>query len=144
MEVINNVIYHIGNCGLAAWDSSASGLFINNIVTECGEVDEWVCKQTGVWMNSMSFEFAYNDIWGNTGEQVCSGGVPDGADCSPIEFDGIDGNLSVDPEFTDTSEFELSPGSQLIDQGDPDILDTDGSRSDMGVHGGPNAGQAVP
>jgi len=34
----------------------------------------------------------------------------------------------------------LDPASPLIDAGDPTILDPDGSRSDIGIYGGPAAG----
>ncbi len=53
---------------------------------------------------------------------------------------GTDGNLSVDPMFLDTN-FHLDPSSTLIDAGDTAVLDPDGSTSDIGVHGGPGAGQ---
>ncbi|MBK7230451.1 MAG: hypothetical protein IPH97_16645 [Ignavibacteriales bacterium] len=47
-------------------------------------------------------------------------------------------NLSVDPMFVnDTSDFHLQKYSKLIDAGDPNILDKDGSRSDIGLFGGP-------
>ena len=48
----------------------------------------------------------------------------------------------VDPSYTDLSgdvwdwDLQLSGGS-LLDAGDPNILDADGSRSDMGAYGGP-------
>jgi len=144
MEAINNVVYQVGNTGMAAWDSAATGLFVNNVVTGCGNVDEWVAKQTGVWMNSDGVVLAYNDIWDNNGQQVCTGGSPDGFDCTPVEFDGIDGNISLDPLFVDTEEYEPAGGSPLLDAGDPEVPDTDGSRSDMGIHGGPNAGATEP
>ena len=47
-------------------------------------------------------------------------------------------NTSVDPMFVnDTSDFHLQKYSPLIDSGDPTILDKDGSRSDIGLYGGP-------
>ncbi len=59
---------------------------------------------------------------------------------------GTDGNISVDPEYLDTStsdasewDLHLGSASQLIDAGDPAILDPDGSTSDIGAYGGPNA-----
>ncbi len=143
-RVANNVVYQAGNTGMAAWDSAASGSFVNNVVTGCGNVDEWVAKQTGVWMNSDGVVLAYNDIWDNNGQQVCTGGSPEGFDCTPVEFDGIDGNISQDPLFVDTEEYEPAGGSPLLDAGDPGCLDTDGSRSDMGIHGGPNVGATDP
>lgn len=143
MEAVNNVIVANGTTGLAAWDPTASGRFVNNVVTGNGwSADEWVGKRTGVWMNAPgSFELAYNDVWGNQTEDVCTGGIPGGDPCTPIDLDSEDGNLSVDPRFEDTTDFDLLYSSDLIDAGDPAILDLDGSRSDMGVHGGPEAGR---
>ncbi len=52
-------------------------------------------------------------------------------------------NLSVDPMIVndDTTQgeldFHLQAYSPLIDAGDPTILDRDGSRSDIGLYGGP-------
>jgi len=52
-------------------------------------------------------------------------------------------NLSVDPMIVndDTThgelDFHLQKYSPLIDAGDPNILDRDGSRSDIGLYGGP-------
>ena len=48
-------------------------------------------------------------------------------------------NLSVDPMFVneDSLDFHLQRYSPLIDAGDPEILDKDGSRSDIGLLGGP-------
>jgi hypothetical protein len=49
-------------------------------------------------------------------------------------------SMTVDPLYTDPSsgDFSLSSGSPLIDAGDPDILDADGSVSDVGAYGGPS------
>ena len=59
---------------------------------------------------------------------------------------GTDGNVSVDPGYTDVSstdpmdwDLTLAAGSGLIDAGDPSILDTDGSTSDIGATSGPDA-----
>ena len=48
-------------------------------------------------------------------------------------------NISVDPMFVneDSLDFRLQMFSPLIDAGDPEILDKDGSRSDIGLFGGP-------
>jgi hypothetical protein len=48
-------------------------------------------------------------------------------------------NIFVDPMFVnkDNMDFHLQMYSPLIDAGDPNILDKDGSRSDIGLFGGP-------
>ena len=48
-------------------------------------------------------------------------------------------NIIVNPMFNDAlnQDFHLQMFSPLIDAGDPAILDVDGSRSDIGIYGGP-------
>ena len=77
-----------------------------------------------------------SDVWGNTPDQYS--GVP-----NPT---GVAGNVSVDPEFlalsaSDPAEWDLhlSTTSPLIGAGDASVLDPDGSPTDMGVYGGPEA-----
>ena len=59
------------------------------------------------------------------------------------DVDGVDepvvsnGNIDEDPDFT--GNYELAGSSPCIDAGSPSISDNDGSRSDMGLYGGPNA-----
>jgi hypothetical protein len=57
------------------------------------------------------------------------------------------GNISADPELLDITpilaedwDVHLSTTSVLVDAGDPTLLDPDGSPSDIGAYGGPNAG----
>jgi parallel beta-helix repeat protein len=79
--------------------------------------------------NNPTSIFKYNNSWNNTVNY--SGFTPDST------------NLSVDPMIVndDTTQgdldFHLQKYSPLIDAGDPNILDRDGSRSDIGLYGGP-------
>ncbi len=140
MEVTNNVIARNGTTGLAAWDPNASGRFANNVVTGNGwSADEWVGKRTGVWMNSAGVELAYNDVWDNAPEDVCTGGIPGAEPCLAVDFLEDGTNLSEPPRFRDTDAYEPLYSSPLIDRGDPDLLDPDGTRSDLGIWGGPAA-----
>jgi hypothetical protein len=68
----------------------------------------------------------YNDSWNN--ETNYSNFLPDST------------NISVDPMFVteNNRDFHLQMFSPLIDAGDPNILDKDGSRSDIGLYGGPH------
>jgi len=72
----------------------------------------------------------FNNSWNNTTNYE-NGLIPDST------------NLSVDPMIVndDTTQgdldFHLQKYSPLIDAGDPTILDRDGSRSDIGLYGGP-------
>lgn len=63
-----------------------------------------------------------------------------------IPFFAEAGNLFTEPMFTEYEadlpvDFHLSDESPLINAGDPNISDPDGSRSDMGAYGGPFADQ---
>ncbi|MCA9380387.1 right-handed parallel beta-helix repeat-containing protein, partial [Candidatus Dojkabacteria bacterium] len=49
------------------------------------------------------------------------------------------GNIQVDPQFVSATDFHLKSTSPAKNTGDPNIKDTDGSRSDMGMYGGPNS-----
>ena len=81
-----------------------------------------------------SIEIAYSAFYDNTWPDFRGLDDPTGSD----------GNLEADPLYADISssdpldwDLTLSTGSSLIDAGDPSILDSDGSVSDMGAHGGP-------
>jgi hypothetical protein len=71
----------------------------------------------------------YNNSWNN--------------DINYLGFTPDSTNLSVDPMIVndDTTygklDFHLQKYSPLIDAGDPNILDIDGTRSDIGLYGGP-------
>jgi parallel beta-helix repeat protein len=129
MKAANNIIYHNGNCGFAVWESTATGVFENNIVAKNGWKDEWVCPCVGVWMNGIpeNFPVRFNDFWDNKAGNY--GSMPDQT--------GISGNISADPQFLDVSKFSLTRSSPCIDAGDSLTIDPDGTRSDMGIHGGP-------
>jgi len=120
IEIINNQItgkltsYGINHIG--PYD-----IVKNNNVTDVG-------KGISVWNNQDLF-IQYNNSWNNN---VNYGGfTPDST------------NLTVDPMIVndDTTQgeldFHLQAYSPLIDAGDPTILDRDGSRSDIGLYGGP-------
>ena len=53
---------------------------------------------------------------------------------------GSDGNIDEDPDYDSSAgDYSLRSSSPCIDAGDPSVTDSDGSRSDMGFHGGPGA-----
>ena len=47
------------------------------------------------------------------------------------------GNIFCNPMYFSDDDFHLQAFSPLIDAGDPDYFDVDGSRSDIGAYGGP-------
>jgi parallel beta-helix repeat protein len=129
MEVINNVIHHNGNCGFAVWEESARGLLKNNIIASNGWREEWVCPGVGIWSHASldDFPIGWNNVWDNAAGNYA--GIPD--------LTGFGGNMSSDPLFEGKGSFTLRPLSPCIDTGDTLIIDSDGTRSDMGLFGGP-------
>lgn len=99
---------------------------INNKVRNNAAVN--VNGKIGAWYVQNDYKFGYNNIYGNVSY---SGFAPDST------------NLSVDPMVVrdtgdiDSLDFHLQKYSPMIDAGDPNILDRDGSRSDIGLYGGP-------
>ncbi len=131
MDCSNNVIYHNGNCGFGLWSGEATGRVTNCIIADNGWREMWVCPPVGVWNNGhpLLFPFTYNVLWGN--KDGAFEGMPDLID--------VDGNIAVDPEFQGVDEFRLPPESPLIDAGNPELTDPDGTQSDIGLYGGPSA-----
>ena len=69
----------------------------------------------------------YNDLWNNIWDNIFGYG----------NLNFVEGNIHADPMFIDSSNYHLQMFSPLIDAGDPEIQDVDGSRSDIGCYGGP-------
>ncbi len=139
MDITNNVVNHNGNCGVAPWSTESRGRIINNIITNNGWRKEWVCPCVGVWNYGdwAKWEFAHNIVWNNK-----EGNYRDIWDQTDIN-----GNLSIDPQFAGDSIFILGEGSPAVDAGHPEISDIDGTCSDVGLYGGPqakNPGSAQP
>ena len=86
--------------------------------------------------DTLILNISYSDIYDNGDSPFSDVSDPTGAD----------GNFSADPLYMDLSssssaDWDIHPsdGSPLIDAGDPSILDLDGSPSDVGATGGPDA-----
>jgi len=94
--------------------------YINNAVAKAytgfyeltEQVDTVVIKYNNLWQNVRNYRM-FDDI-----------------------VDSV-GNIYQDPMFMGDWDFHLQAYSPLIDAGDPDILDVDGTRSDIGCYGGP-------
>ncbi|RKY99641.1 MAG: hypothetical protein DRQ13_01930 [Ignavibacteriae bacterium] len=133
----NNIFYRIsgGNYGLSTYGDTV----VNNIV-----YGAWgdgisgassVIKNTHIEkaVNGLDYDvgggsppvFQYNNLWNN--QNNFQDFTPDST------------NIYRDPMFVneDSLDFHLQMYSPLIDAGDPNILDKDGSRSDIGLFGGP-------
>ncbi len=131
MDITNNVVHYNGNCGVAPWSTESRGRIVNNIITENGWRDQWVCPCVGVWnygdwakwqfSNNIVFnnkEGEYRDIWDQT---------------------DINGNLNIDPLFIGPGDFHVQDSSPAVHGGDSTIYNIDGSRSHIGLYGGPQA-----
>ncbi|MFH1502551.1 MAG: right-handed parallel beta-helix repeat-containing protein [Candidatus Eisenbacteria bacterium] len=138
MEASNNVVARNGNCGVALWSDEATLALSGNIITGNGWRDEWVCPRVGVWLNGdeRNLDARFNNVWGNV-----EGDYRDVDDLT-----GSNGNVSLDPQFADSLDFSLLPGSPCLGAADPAGLDSDGGPADMGSGGGPDAlrGAEIP
>ena len=135
LEASNNVIVRNGNCGFAVWSEEARGIAVNNVIADNGWRREWVCPRVGVWHNGRveDFPILFNDLSGNVL----------GAWRSELAQPRPAANIEVDPLFRGPEDFRPRPGSPLVDAGDSTRTDRDGSRSDIGLAGGPAAGPAI-
>ncbi len=131
MDISNNLIRHNGNCGVAPWSTESRGRIINNIIIKNGWRKEWVCPCVGVWNYGdwAKWDFSFNIVWDNK-----EGNYRDIWDQTDIN-----GNLSVNPGFLNDSSLVLGPDSPAIDAGHPELSDPDGTCSDIGIWGGPQA-----
>jgi hypothetical protein len=97
----------------------------NNVFADCPNG-----VRLELWHHESSHaDLSYNCFWNIPGFVISS---------DTMNIDST-GNLFAYPTFAnpDSFNFHLQAYSPLIDAGDPNILDVDGSRSDIGVFGGP-------
>lgn len=112
----NNTIKNTGQSG-DGWGIGIDYMdsIYNNSLTEN--------REAAIILDSCFYN--YNNAWGNQIEPSFN-----------LFIDPV-GNISVDPMFVSFFDVHLQAFSPLIDAGDPDILDPDGTRSDIGAYGGP-------
>lgn len=120
-----------GVWNLTVHDSSGAGLSLTDCVAV--EVGNTIFSGGAVGLSASGCEpaaFSYNLLWDNAADTSGSWTLPSGA-----------GVVLADPEFTaaDFGDFTLRAGSPAVDAGHPSVKDTDGTRSDIGAHGGPDA-----
>ncbi len=121
-KIENNIINN-HKVAIQPYTSYTPLIFLNNSVDSCEVV--FNLNQEGVVKGNIS----YNNFYGN-------GTISN--DISKLNPDTLI-YTSFDPmyEGTDSSNYRLQMYSPLIDAGDPNILDVDGTRSDIGRYGGP-------
>ncbi|UCD62913.1 MAG: right-handed parallel beta-helix repeat-containing protein [Candidatus Zixiibacteriota bacterium] len=131
MDITNNVVHHNGNCGIAPWSTESRGRIVNNIVTENGWREEWVCPCVGVvnYGDWAKWDFGHNIVWGNQ----------EGDYLDIFDQTGMKGNLSEDPLFAGDGDFHVLDNSPALNAGDTAIFNRDGTVSHIGLYGGPQA-----
>ncbi|MGH8015204.1 MAG: right-handed parallel beta-helix repeat-containing protein [Candidatus Zixiibacteriota bacterium] len=131
MDMSNNVVHHNGNCGIAPWSPESKGRIVNNIVSDNGWRDQWVCPCVGIWNNGdwAKWDFSHNIVWNNKAGNY--EGIFDQS-----EFNG---NLNIDPKIMPDSSYRLQFDSPALNAGDSTIYNPDGTVSHIGTYGGPQA-----
>ncbi len=131
MDISNNVVNNNGNCGIAPWSMECKGRIVNNIVTNNGWRKEWVCPCVGIWNNGNweNWQFAFNIVWNNK----------EGEYREIDDQSGVNGNLNLDPLYSDSIYFNLLENSPALNSGDSSLYNKDGSRSHIGITGGAHA-----
>ncbi|NUN97851.1 MAG: right-handed parallel beta-helix repeat-containing protein, partial [Candidatus Omnitrophica bacterium] len=162
-NIHNNVIYHVGGMGIRAQGNSEPRI-VNNTIYDYGYyagisfaalnigsvtpvifnniVMRGNSEPVGgiLWKLPASPILGYNDVFDPA--NVTGGGsyyaYHDGTTWQ--EASGGPGAISENPQFVDEShgDFHLRPSSPCVNAGhpDPEYLDTDGSRNDIGAYGG--------
>ncbi len=116
MEAINNIV--LGKFKRGIWATSSNNIVKNNYVSGAVSGIEGYAGQYPV--------VTHNNCWDN--------------DYNYLNIPNLDSsNISEYPMFVnpDSGDYRLQMYSPMIDAGDPEILDKDGSRSDIGLFGGP-------
>lgn len=145
-RIIRNLIHNNGTTGieLVSWNNVQ--VTNNTISHNKGGIDVWLTQESipviknnivayndeyGIytWGGENSY-FGYNDVWWNDSNYANYSGML-------RDQTGINGNISADPLFADTSlgDYHLTIYSPCIDVGDPlSPRDPDGSIADIGAY----------
>ncbi|MCX6600947.1 MAG: Ig-like domain-containing protein [bacterium] len=113
--LVHNNLFEGGQVGVDlgyTWGSS-----YNNIIRNCSRYGQW---NAALYTNPL--EYGYNLFWQNGSNY--------------FNFEPGIGDVYGDP-MLDLANGTLLPGSPALHAGNPEILNIDGSRSDIGPFGGP-------
>lgn len=131
---------------IVAKDCKEVGVYVTGVSTKVSNIIAFNNKY-GIFNQEKTAEFvniiSINNKSFNYFSSIYAGWDP-GVSRYLLSFGSGGGNwpncincLTVDPMLT--TDYRLGANSQLIDGGDPTILDLDGSISDIGYYGGPDA-----
>jgi len=143
--IVNNIVINAERHSYYAWNFTAS--FIrNNVFKSPLKSNLDLLQHYGVIENNMIL-YSPTNYWALWNAFVYENPIQPDYNCiwdydkltndPPIRL-GSHNLINVDPELEERS-FRLKNGSPCIDAGNPDLFDPDGSRSDIGVYGGPFA-----
>lgn len=116
-KLINDISYGSFNNGVVYLSGNNAIPVKNNVIMN---------SESGIRLSAPATQSVqYNNVWNVTNPY--------------INFTPDSTNISVDPMFMDEDSvnFLLQKFSKMIDAGDPNLLDVDGTRSDIGAFGGP-------
>jgi|GEM_PF-981792 len=134
--VVNNTL--LGN------EASATGAHVhaeNGTVRLINNIFAWGLDGGGVYGDTTAeagSDLYYNDVWDNSGGEYVG---------SFTDQTGLSGNLNVDPDLKSftldgdetNDDVHLALTSPLVDAGYTGLMDVDGTASDIGAYGGPDA-----
>jgi len=132
--VLENVTIHGSKQAAISLDFFTDAVFTNVIVSE----SEFRSVREGD--TSGDPLLFYNDLEDGYTDADTDSSINDPALINALDPPAVNvGNLVADPGFVDENggDFHLAASSPCLDAGSPRILDADGTRSDMGVFGGP-------
>lgn len=131
------------------WFQEGTARFVNANIGNNHETTASGSRNGTVWVTAesgpapSSIDFSSSNLFG--GDLIMANSNADLDTHVPLPNPaGTNGNISVDPLYTDLSnsdpllwDLRLQSSSQCINAGDPELLDADGTRSDIGAYGGP-------
>ena len=146
MLCTNNIVFNIGNVGIAGWDEDAKIIIEDNIILNCGTREQWVAPLVGIWINSKekNYTIRRNFLSNNKEADFAFGYKPAKTENEKFTFvesrNLFENQMNYTQTILSVEDLEAKILSKNFnpfkDKGDPEILDADGSRSDLGIYGG--------
>jgi hypothetical protein len=148
LVAVNNTIAYNDNLGLYVGDPDASGRVENNLITfngfgRLGGYGADVFGRGGIrgpGGATNRVQLGYNGLFGNKDTNWVGA---DSVTTVPTTDWGAT-NTEIDPKFMSEQDLTLGTGSKAVNAGNPQVQDQDGSRSDLGATGGPDARKSGP